>query len=282
MISGAFTALVTPFDKSGGIDFAACARLLAWHESEGITGVVVGGTNGEGPSLSGPEKRDLIEFAVRNAGKLKVIAGLGSCAMTEAAWLCRQAEKSGAVASLALPPFYFRDASDQAMEAWFSHVLDASDLPCVLYNFPKFTGFTFSTALLDRLFERPTVVGIKDSSGDPALLDQFLAYSSNKAVLVGDERLILKSLSLGGAGAISGLANSFPRLVARQFAERTEEIQGLLDLACSKVKSHPQPAVHKFILSCKRLPGGAMRPPLEDLSEPAASAVRAFLEEFPY
>ncbi|MBA3725346.1 MAG: dihydrodipicolinate synthase family protein, partial [Armatimonadetes bacterium] len=92
MLSGAFTAIVTPFAEDGSIDYPAFARLLAWHEAEGMDGVVAAGTNGEGPSLSAPEKRDLVSFAVQHAGKLSVIAGLGTCAITEAIWLSNQAQ----------------------------------------------------------------------------------------------------------------------------------------------------------------------------------------------
>lgn len=284
MLKGAYTALVTPFDEQGEPDFSALARLLAWHESEGMDGVVIAGTNGEGPSLSGYEKRDLVRFAVENAGRLRIIAGLGTCSLTEAIWLSREAKKAGAAASLVLPPFYFRAASETGICEWFNRLLDSCDLPCILYNFPKMTGFTFSTGVLDKLFARDGVVAIKDSSGDESLLGIFLASAASheKEVFVGDETLIDCCLSKGGSGTISGLANSFPRLVSRACHEPTEAMHGMLRNACAAIKKHPQPAVHKFVLQEKGLPGGGLRPPLQPISEAARIDVKEFLSRFGY
>ncbi|MGI8923687.1 MAG: dihydrodipicolinate synthase family protein [Fimbriimonadales bacterium] len=278
MLSGAFTAIVTPFAEDGSIDYPAFARLLAWHESEGINGVVVAGTNGEGPSLSAPEKRDLVAFAVQHGSSLKVVAGLGTCAITEAIWLSNQAQKAGAVASLALPPFYFRPALEDGIAAWFDSLLSASDLPCILYNFPQTTGFTFTPELLDRLFAYEHVIGVKDSSGDESLLQQYLKMG--RSVFVGNEKLISKCLEGGGSGTISGLANSFPRLISRLVHEGGEVLQQLVDEAVANVKCHPQPAVHKWVLDLKGLPGGCARAPLQELPAEAKQSVRYFTERF--
>lgn len=282
-MQGAFTALITPFDGQGGIDYPAMARLLAWHESEGMTGVVIGGTNGEGPSLSAPEKRDLVAFAVQHAGKLKVIAGLGTCSITEAVWLSNQAHKAGAAASLALPPFFFRAATSQGIEKWFSDLLSNTELPCIMYSFPKMTGITFEESMMDSIFaNHSNAVGVKDSSGDRDLLEMFLrvGLKHKRSVLVGDERLLSENLSKGGAGTISGMANSFPRLVSRVFNERSEALQELLDRACTTLKAFPTPAVHKYVLGVKGLPGGTLRPPLESLGEEGRATVDAFLPGF--
>lgn len=282
MLAGAFTALITPFTSSGDIDYPALARLLAWHESEGMDGIVVGGTNGEGPSLSAVEKRDLVRFAKEHGGNLRVIVGLSTCSTAEAVWISEQGRKAGAEASLALPPFYFRAVAESGIEAWFRQILSASPLPCILYNFPKMTGFAFSKELLQRLFAVAHVVGIKESSGSMESLAEFaeVARESGKAIFVGDERLLLECLSHGGSGTISGLANSFPKLVSRAFKERSAAMQALVVEASDNVKKHPQPAVHKFILSTKGLPGGVVRPPLEDLRPAACEEVRAFVESF--
>ena len=281
-LSGAFTALVTPFLEDGSIDYPGLARLLAWHESEGMDGIVVGGTNGEGPSLSAIEKRDIVRFAVQHAGKLQVIAGLGTCSITEAVWLSEQSRKAGALASLVLPPFYFRSASESGIRDWFLELLGASELPCILYNFPKMTGFKFNECVLDSLFARENCIGIKDSSGDAQLLQLFLAAAKKhgKSALVGDERLLLECLNGGGAGTISGLANSLPRLVSRLYRERSEVLQELVGQACGALKKHSQPAVHKFVLGLKGLPGGHLRLPLEEISTEAQLEVSRFVQDF--
>ncbi|MBA3727327.1 MAG: dihydrodipicolinate synthase family protein, partial [Armatimonadetes bacterium] len=181
-------------------------------------------------------------------------------------------------ASLALPPFYFRPASDDGIAAWFRELLDASELPCILYNIPRATGFTFPRPLVEDIFRHQNAAGIKDSSGDAAILDEYL--SLGKPVFVGDEKLISHCLANGGAGTISGLANSFPRLVSRLVHERSEVLQTLVDEAVANVKCHQQPAVHKWVLEMKGLPGGRVRAPLDPLPDDSKAQVKEFVERF--
>jgi len=281
MRSGSYVALVTPFSPLGTIDLPAVARLLAHHEACGTTGVVLAGTNGEGVSLSGPEKRELVEFAVQNAGGLDVVCGLATCSLTEAVWLSRRAQEAGAVATLAMPPFYFRSVSEAGVEKWFRALLESAPIPCILYNFPQNTGIALSPELVRRLFDLPHVIGVKDSSGDPASLKAYaeIAIEQGKQVFVGDERLITECLAAGGAGTISGLANSYPRLVSR-VANGDADLQPVVNEAHAAIKKHPQPAVHKHVLTCRGLPGGALRPPLEALPDVAKREVSMFVETF--
>jgi dihydrodipicolinate synthase/N-acetylneuraminate lyase len=282
MRSGSFVALVTPFTPVGGIDWPAVARLLAYHESRGTSGVVVAGTNGEGVSLSGPEKRELVEFAVDQARGMDVVCGLATCSLTEATWLARRAHEAGAVASLVMPPFYFRSATESGVESWLREVIGASPLPCILYNFPANTGIALSPELVGRMFEIDNVIGIKDSSGSLDSLAAYLDVANQKGrrVFVGDERLLKRCLDGGGAGTVSGLANSYPRLVSRMANENTDELQSLVDEAFDAIKKHPQPAVHKFVLGRRGLPLSPLRPPLEPLDEASKREVSLFLETF--
>lgn len=279
MLRGAYTAMVTPFASDGSIDFPAVARLLAWHESQGMDGVVVAGTNGEGTSLSAPEKRDLVEFAVKHAGALRIVAGLGTCSITEAVWLAKQADKAGAEAVLSLPPFYFKAASEYGLFEWFATLIRGTDIPVILYNFPLTTGITLSEELVRKLLSEGAA-GIKDSSGDFDLFQSYLHCSPDKPVLVGDERLILRALGKGGAGAISGLANSFPRLISRAVHERDFALQTFIEEAVKAIKIHPHQAAHKYVLSIKGLPGGRVRPPLEPLSPDAMQLIEKFIARF--
>lgn len=277
----AYTAIVTPFDSRYRVDEAAFVRLLAWHEANGMDGVVIAGTNGEGPSLSGAEKRDLFQLACSNKRRLHVIAGLGTCALSEAMWLARRAAEAGAEMLLVQAPFYFRSATESGLEAFFDAVLAESSVPALVYNHPM-TGFTLSPQMLARLAERhDALAGVKDSSGD---LEHFRRYRQalpDKMVLVGDERLLLRSLQEGGDGTISGIANSVPHLISRQLQERDDILQQLIDEAVEQLKRHPQPAVHKCVLNLLGLPGGTLRPPLEPLDGAATDDVKAFLGGFP-
>jgi 4-hydroxy-tetrahydrodipicolinate synthase len=276
----AYTAIITPFDDRCRVDEAAMVRLLAWHEANGMDGVVVAGTNGEGPSLSGAEKRDLYQLACSQQGRLRIIAGLGTCALSEATWLARRAAEAGAEMLLVQAPFYFKSATERGIEAFFDAVLSETEVPTLLYNHPM-TGFTLPPEMLARLAEKHvSFAGVKDSSGDFALFERYREALPNKIVLVGDERLLLRSLRAGGDGTISGLANSVPHLIARQLRERSEALQMLIDEAVDQLKRFPQPAVHKCVLNLIGLPGGALRPPLEPLAETQVDEVRTFLARF--
>jgi 4-hydroxy-tetrahydrodipicolinate synthase len=177
-----------------------------------------------------------------------------------------------------MPPFYFRSAMEEGVLAWFRGLFEASELPCILYNFPKMTGFTFTAGHIVELSQYGHFAGIKDSSGDPALLAKYLGACPGKSVFVGNETLISQCLAGGGAGTISGLANSMPRHVARLVRERTDVLQTQVDSAVANIKCHPQPAVHKFVLDTKGMPGGLPRPPLVPLPAEAGALVRAFME----
>ena len=125
-------AAVTPFDAEGRVDHAGVARLLAYFRAEGATGVVVGGTTGEGPSLTSFEKRDLIRAAVSSAD-LPVWLGVATASLEEAVWLAREAGKAGAAGVLLMPPFFYRELDPAP---WVRAFLDRSPVDVLLYNFP--------------------------------------------------------------------------------------------------------------------------------------------------
>src|SRR5437588_2512986 len=120
---GIYPAAVTPFDEKGRIDMLSVARLLAWFEANGCKGAILAGTNGEGPSLSPVEKRDLLRDAMPLRGKLELILGIATSSSDEAIWLCKQAGSLGAKAILLMPPFYFREATSCGMQKWFELVI---------------------------------------------------------------------------------------------------------------------------------------------------------------
>ena len=118
MTSGVYPASVTPFDARGAIDLPALARLFAWFKAGKCQGVVLAGTNGEGPSLSAVEKRDMLKAAVAFADGLEVVLGVATPSLDEAIWLCKQAGAAQAEGVLLMPPGYFRDVSDDGVARW--------------------------------------------------------------------------------------------------------------------------------------------------------------------
>lgn len=227
--------------------------MLRRFEQAGCVGIVLAGTNGEGPSLSGSEKLGLLRVA-KSMSALDFILGVASASASEAAELCHGAKEEGAVAALVMPPSYFREAREEGLEAWFRLVLDASPLPLLLYNLPQRTGIALSPSLLSRLSGHPNCAGAKDSSGELANLEAFRAAMPGKALFVGDETLLYPALESGWSGTISGAANLVAdRLVqvVREFAldraAARSSFEALRDTLKS-IRSHPQPATHKSAL----------------------------------
>lgn len=269
LIPGLYPAAVTPMDSNGAPDYVSLARLLAHFEAAGCTGAVIAGTNGEGPSLSAPEKRDLLRAAISARGRLLILLGIATPSLDEALWLSSQAAKLGANGLLVMPPGYFRAAAPEGVRKWFVALADASEIPILVYNFPKMTGITLDVATAAELGAHPRIAGLKDSSGDPANLAAYrAAMTDDKLLFVGDETLLLQALEHGWSGSISGASNSIAPWLSRilglyasdkeQCTSRFEYVLPLIE----RLRSEPQPAMHKAVLHalgvlatpCLRLP----------------------------
>ncbi|HWD40133.1 MAG TPA: dihydrodipicolinate synthase family protein [Fimbriimonas sp.] len=250
-----YPAAVTPLDGSGQIDYPSVAKLLAWFRAAGCDGVVVSGTNGEGPSLSAVEKRDLMRQAISLSEGLRVVLGISTNSLTEAQWLTSQAAKAGAEAVLVMPPNYFVECGQEGLIGWFTAVLDSAELPVILYNLPKRTGIRIESETVAHLASHPKMMGVKDSSGEEANLQDFSRAAPGKRLLVGDETLLLKALGLGWSGTISGASNVLARwivAVADDFKSNPESAEAkfaLIGETLAALRSAPQPYTNKEILT---------------------------------
>ncbi len=276
--SGVWPAAVTPLAQDGSIDWASLARLLAHFEAEGCAGVVLAGTNGEGPSLSAVEKRDLIREAQAMKGRLEVILGLATCSLTEAQWLAQQASKAGADGLLLLPPFFFRSSSEEGVEAWMTAVMDRSSCPVLAYENPAAAGISFSTECLARLARHPMCGGLKDSSGRTDRLEELRSLFAG-SMYVGNETILPEARAAGWNGTISGAANAIPRWIVEAWADPVKHQIALP--AIQALKSCPQPAANKALLArMEIIASPAPRPPLTaqpEAAERARTAVEAAL-----
>ncbi len=252
---GVWPASVTALGAAGRPDPAGQARLLAWFEASGCRGAVLAGTNGEGPSLSAPEKRDLLRDAVPVRGRLGLVLGVATSSLEEARWSARQAAALGADGLLLMPPSYFREAPEDAIADWLEAVVADSPADVIVYNFPQRTGRAIPPETLARLARLERFVGVKDSSGDPANLPAYRqAIGEDRVAFVGDETLLLEALRHGWSGTISGAANVLaPWLcaVVAEWRENRESAEAKFELAlpCIRaLRSHPQPALSKALL----------------------------------
>lgn len=242
-----YPAAVTPFTEAGQIDYVSLLKLLSWFRANECTGIVLAGTNGEGPSLSAVEKRDLVREAVRLT-ELPVILGIATPSLEEAVWLSEQTRKSGAAGVLVMPPAYFREAPEANIQLWFEELARRTASPILLYNFPKRTGITLSPELVAALGRMDNIVGLKDSSGEAANLASYRQAFREGTLFVGDERLIPDALSQGWSGSISGAANVLPLWLSRAVLPGGIAASMMIADVLDQIRAAGQPMAHKAIL----------------------------------
>lgn len=243
---GVWPAAVTPFDSEGAVDGPSLIRLLSFFRASGCQGVVVAGTNGEGPSLSAVEKRDLLRLAVKS--EMPCLLGIATPSLTEAVWLAEQAGKCGAAGVLLMAPGYFRNASAKGVVNWMLAVADSSPVPVVAYNFPKYTGFTFDADVVKALARHPNIQGFKDSSGDRANLAMFRFMAPDAALMVGDETLAVEAGQAGWQGCISGAANLIPNWLCQCVSEPKGVSFEVVLPVVQAIRAEVQPAANKAVL----------------------------------
>ena len=218
-VHGLWCATLTPLDASGGVDHGMMVTHAKSLLARGVDGVAPFGTTGEGQSFSLAERRAGVD-ALLAAGipSEKVVAATGCAALPETIALTRHGVESGCAACLVLPPFFWKDASDDGLFAWYAQAIEAvgdSRLRIYLYHIPQVSGTPLSVALIARLAAAfPGIIaGVKDSAGDWSNTQALLSAVPQLAILVGHEPHLPRLLRAGGAGTICGVANLFPELV---------------------------------------------------------------------
>lgn len=212
IFKGAATALVTPFDALGRIDFTAFGELIERQISEGIDALVICGTTGESATLTDSERRRCISFAVEKAGgRVPIIAGTGSNNAEYAKELSCFASSEGVDGILVVTPYYNK-ATDGGMEKYYLSIAESATSPIIIYNVPSRTGCQVTMPVYRKLAEHENIAAVKEASGDVSLSAAILAeLSDSLSVYSGNDDLTLPILSLGGAGVISVLSNIMPR-----------------------------------------------------------------------
>jgi 4-hydroxy-tetrahydrodipicolinate synthase len=196
------TAMVTPFHDDGALDLDGAVHLARWLVDHGSDGLVLAGTTGEAPTLTDDEKVDLWS-AVRDAVDAPLVAGTGSFDTRHTCELSERAAATGVDGLLVVTPYYNKP-SQAGLEAHFRAVAAATDLPLVMYDIPGRTGRKIGTEVLIRLAnEVPTVVGIKDASGNPGETAHVIAAApADFDVWSGDDPMTLPLLAVGAVGVI--------------------------------------------------------------------------------
>ncbi len=285
-ITGSIVALVTPMQDDGSIDFAALRRLIDWQIAEGTQCIGVVGTTGESPTVSVDEHCEIIRVAVEHTrGRVAVMAGAGANSTAEAIELSRFALKVGADCTLSVVPYYNKP-SQEGIYRHFKAIVEAVDIPMVLYNVPSRTVADMQVETALRLAQVPGVIGLKEASGDIERAAWLIKRApAGFSIYSGDDGTAVALMLLGGQGNVSVTANVAPRamqaLCAAALAGNAREAARLQLQLLALHKAlfvEPSPAPTKWALERLGRCGAAVRLPILPLGEAGRATVAAALQ----
>jgi 4-hydroxy-tetrahydrodipicolinate synthase len=281
MFRGSIVALITPF-RDGAFDESAYRALIDWQVDEGTEALVPCGTTGESPTLDHDEHKHVIEVCIEAAdGRVPVIAGAGSNSTAEAIELTRHAKQAGAAAALVVTPYY----NKPTQEGLFRHyeaIVEAVDLPVIIYNIPPRSVIDMSVETMARLAKLPNIVGVKDATADLTRpIRTRLAVGEDFCQLSGEDGTAVPFLAAGGHGCISVSANVAPALCAEmQRAWRRRDLATVMTLQDKLMPLHvalfceSNPGPVKYAASLLGRASAETRLPLAPLSEASKVTVR--------
>jgi 4-hydroxy-tetrahydrodipicolinate synthase len=282
------TAMVTPFDEKGEVDYQQARKLALALLKSGSHGLVVAGTTGESPVLNKEEKLQLfreIKSSVGDSGA--VIAGTGSYSTRESIELTKEAQKTGVDAILLVVPYYNKPLQEGLFEH-FKMVAESTDLPCILYNVPSRTIVSLSADVVIKLSKIANIVGVKEASGNLDQIAKIIEGTDNDfLVYSGNDNDTFSIMAMGGYGVISVASNlvgaqvreMIDKVLSGQITEAAQLHRRLLPLVNALfVVSNPIPI--KYALNHIGFPVGRPRLPLTEPDKTSAASIDATLKNY--
>ena len=285
VFKGSCTALITPFDSDGKVDYQRLKANIDFQYENGTAAIVICGTTGEGAVLSTNEFEELTRFAVREAnGKMKVIAGIGSNNTLSACTKAESAKFLGADAVLMVTPYYNKTTQKGLLEH-FSYVADRVEIPLILYNVPSRTGMSIEAGTYKKLSEHPNINGVKEASGDISHIGEIISLCGKDLyVWSGNDDSTVPMMALGALGVISVASNIIPGAIAKlcecclagEFSQATELYAKYASLFKNLfVETNPIPI--KSAMKMLGADSGVLRLPLTEMNEKNFSLLKSTL-----
>ncbi|MBO1510357.1 4-hydroxy-tetrahydrodipicolinate synthase [Metabacillus bambusae] len=282
------TAMVTPFDKNGNIDFQKTSKLIDYLINHGSDSLVVTGTTGESPTLSNEEKIALIKHTVKEVnGRVPVVAGTGSNNTAASIKLTKLAEESGVDAIMLVVPYYNKP-SQEGLYQHFKAIAESTTLPIMLYNIPGRSVVNMSVETTVRLSELPNIVAVKEASGNLDAMSEIIAKTKEDFVLYsGDDTLTLPVLSIGGAGVVSVASHIFGNeiqsmisaFVSGNYVSAANQHRKLLPVV-KQLFTVPNPGPVKTALQVRGLDVGSVRLPLIPLTSDERNKLMEVIDNY--
>lgn len=287
VFTGAATALITPMNKDGSVNFERLSSLVDEQVTGGIDALVICGTTGEKSTLNYEEHVRVIETAAKaNAGRVPLIAGTGSNDTVYSVGLCEDAEKAGADAFLMVTPYYNK-TSQRGLVAHYNYIADRVNKPIILYNVPSRTGVAIKPETYKELAKHPNIVATKEANGDLSAVAKTRYLCGDELdIYSGNDDQAVPIMSLGGIGVISVLSNFLPDVMHKMCADYLSgntksaadmqiKYTGLMNALFSDVNPIPVKAAMDIL----GLGAGPCRLPLYPMEEKALENLKLKLKE---
>lgn len=277
------TAMVTPFDSKGHIDFPKTTQLINHLIENGTDSLVVAGTTGESPTLTKEEKLALFKHAVKAADKrVPVIAGTGSNNTYESIELTKKAEQIGVDAIMIVAPYYNKP-NQEGLYQHFKAIAESTSLPVMVYNIPGRSSVNILPETIIRLSEISNIAAVKEASGDLNAMAKIIANTDDDFMLYsGDDGLTLPCMAIGGTGIVSVashvIGNEMQEMITAYLNgenEKSAKIHQKILPIMEGLFAAPSPVPVKTALQLKGLDVGSVRLPMVPLTEQERSAVAA-------
>ena len=288
IFEGVATALVTPMNQDGSVNYNRLCSLIDEQIAAGVAGIVICGTTGESATLSIEEHKKVLDVAIKHTNKrIPIIAGTGSNDTAVAAELSVEAEESGADALLMVTPYYNK-TTQAGLIAHYKYVAERVNIPIILYNVPSRTGVNIKPETYAELAEIENIVAIKEANGDLSSIVKTLNLCGDKIdIYSGNDDQIVPIMALGGKGVISVLSNVAPKETVdickcmligeyEKAAQMQIQYSPLIDSLFSEVNPIPV----KVAMNEMGMDVGPLRLPLVDMQEGTKKALVKELKNF--
>ena len=290
-IEGSITALVTPMNEKGELDYESLEKLINFQIDSGISGLVAVGTTGESATIDFEDHLSLIEFFVKiSNGRVSIIAGTGANSTEEALHLTKEAKSLGADTALLVSPYYNKPPQE-GIYRHHAKIADEVDIPQILYNVPSRTASFIEPETVQRLSSHQNIIGIKDATGDMKNLTAVIKLceeeinGKNFFLYSGDDFSSLDFLKKGGHGTISVSSNVVPgivseicNLVHNDFS-KAKKLDGKIKMLNQNLFCESNPIPVKWALYKMGLIKNGIRLPLVELDDIFKESVENSLEE---
>ncbi|WP_156289116.1 4-hydroxy-tetrahydrodipicolinate synthase [Oceanobacillus salinisoli] len=281
------TAMVTPFDGNGKIDYKQTGLLIDYLLENGSDGFIVGGTTGESPTLTTEEKLELFRFTVNAVNKrVPVIAGTGSYSTADSIALTKKAEAIGVDGILLVAPYYNKP-NQEGIYQHFSAIAKETSLPVMLYNIPGRSVINIDTSTVVKLSQIDNIVSLKEAGLDLDQVAEIIENTDNRfSVYSGNDSMTLPMLSVGATGVVSVASHIIGKEMKKMIdyffqgdIKAAAELHRKLLPIMNGLFTSPSPAPVKAALQLKNMDVGGVRLPLVPLTEIEKEKLNELIEK---